>query len=858
MIVHDGLRKANISIYFRRRFKIQTIPEKRLIFLRKNHFFGNNMKNPKTKVIVTGAPLAGRCADDGSSAPVRTIEMKNLRHDSSGCLVPVGKYRAIEGLDGIWQPLGHIGQRLVAVSGTQVRAVSEEGDASMLNAEDTLPGEALNAVSCQDGTLIAMTPAGPARITIEDENIKVTRLYDPFPPIILSATDSSPVTADIAERSLSRSYTSGRLGTADSHDVIADITAAYLHIAAESSAAGLFVQPILARYKLRDREGHILYTSGPVLLCHSSGAQCCDTVSIYSDDRKTLKPYSIAAKSWRLSATFSAATPGLASEAATAEIWLTPQFHPCEPGGAGTVTVSRGTSADNPYLQARVPGLQNGLGSKWKDRASSLIMKAIARIDDIEERVAVITEPFGSTERTIDIAVSPDPDVASVSRRLSAALKAPVRRFTAEDVLLSTPHSFSASVAATDAATVAWGDITIRRFTGYAIRTIAAGNGTATPWRIYTKVRFSDGTSLARTDSGTSGVPDLFSPVLTYPSPDAVEVDMQITTGGTETTARFPLTPDESGRCAVYIAPAVKPFTPNNEVISDISFTNPPQDHLPDIIAIADASAPLTIISSGRPGGGEIRSMEAFRIASQSWEFGRSRFIAGTTKGLCSVGVSADRRSLSLRNIFNGEVSLRNSLVAAGTSVFALAGNPASLVEIPATGSARVYAGPGNYKTLAFNTRCNELTAFCTDGSARIFCLDENGASYTRSGESVIAAMDNYIVTDTGVFRIDMETASRMPVTISFFINPCASDYGRITMLEAFIASSDVNAMLKLEGCGVTDSYRWLILKADIRGEIRSPVIVHPLARPARNVIITFEGIVSSDFRFKTFRFHTL
>lgn len=856
MFVHSYYREANISIYFRTRFKVQIIPEKRLIFLRKNHLFGNKMKNLKTRIISTGASLAGRVADDGSDS-VRPLEIKNLRHDSSGCLVPVGQYQAIEGLDGSWLPLGRIGNRLVSSSETHVKAVPVDGDNSIGDAENALPGEALNAVSCQDGTLIVMTPAGPARITIEDENIKVTRLYDPFPPIILSATDSSPVTADIAERSLSRSYTSGRLGTADSRDVIADITAAYLHIAAESSAAGLFVQPVLARYKLRDREGHLLYTSGPVLLCHTSGAQCCDKVGIYSDDRKTLKSYSITAQSWKLSATFGAVTPGVAAEVATAEIWLTPQFHPCEPGGAGTVSVSRGATAGNPYLQVRVPGLQNGLGGNWKDRAAGLIRQAIARIDDIEERVAVITEPFVSTERTIDITVSPDPDVASVSRRLSAALKAPVRRFTIENVLLSSPHSFSASVAATDAAAVAWGNITIRRFTGYAAQTVMARKGTAA-WRIFTKVRFSDGTSLARTDSGSYGAPDLFSPVITYPSPDAVEIDLQITVGGTVTTARFPLTPDESGRCAVYIAPAVKPFTPKNEVISDISFTNPPQDHLPDIVAIADASDPLSIISSGRPGGGEIRSLEAFRIASQSWEFGRSRFVAGTTKGLCSVGVSANRRSLSLRNIFNGEVSLRNSLAAAGTSVFALAGNPASLVEIPATGSARVYSGPDNYKAVTFNTQRNELTVFRADGSARVFCLDENGGSYTRSGEPVLTATGNYIVTDTGVFRIDKETAARMPVTISFFIAPCASDYGRITLLEGFINSSNVNASLKLEGCGVSASNRWLMLKADIRGEIRSPVIVHPVARPVRSAVITFEGIVSSDFRFKTFRFHTL
>ena len=823
------------------------------IFVQKP-LFGNNMKKENVKVLHTGAPLVARQEKNGGRTAI-ALEIRNMRRGDNGCLTPVGKYEQVEKSDGSWMPLGHIGGRLIAASGTSVKAVAVDGSgAAPLSADTSLPGPALCAVPSSDDSLTVMTASGPARIVISGQSLQIIRLSPSFPTIILAATDSTPVTADVAARTLSRSYTSGRLGNADARSVTADITAAYMHISAESAAAGLFIQPVLARYKLRDRSGQLLYTSAPVLLCHTAGAQCCEGTEIYSDDRSTLKPYTLSAQSWKLSATVCDSQSLRASEVATAEIWISPQFHPCNPDCDSTISVGRATSAGSPFLHVRLPGSQNGLGSNWQGRADRILMSAIARMDDIEERVAVISQPFAEGERTIDITASPDPDAAAVARRLSAALKAPVRRRPAAGILLSPPHTFCAKTAASDASTVAWGNLSVQRFTGYPAQTFTARTGQDGAWRIYSKVRFFDGSSLARTDEGSGPVPRLLGPVLSYPSPDAAEIDMQITAGGQSVMARFPLTPDESGRYSVFIAPTVRPFAPVSESIPDIAFTQPPQDRMPDTIAVADAARPLSPDICGRPGGGEIRALEASRISSQSWEFGRCRFIAGTAEGLYAVGVGANRKSLSLRHIFDGAVASQAPLVAAGTSVFALAGSGPAVVEIPPSGNAVVFAGPDGYSALSFNVLRNELTAFRTDGLARVFCLDENGDSYTRTETGVLAVAAPYVITSSGIFRTDRETPARMPVRIKYHVDPQGYTFSRIRKLDASLCASSVSAAIALEGAGISDGKPWPILSAEIRGEIRSPLALHPLARPARTVILTFDGFASEDFKFKSFR----
>lgn len=817
------------------------------------------MERYNNRGLDSGAPLISR--RNPSTVPtVSATEVINLRRGEDGNLVPVGMFRPVSSLNASWMPLGQIGGYLVAASGTSLEVVCQDGQEAVLTA--SLPGKALCAAPCADGMLTVMTGAGPVKVSVTDRTLAVTDLSADFPPITLAATDSVPVTADVAGRSLSRSYASGRLGNADFNNVIGDITAAYLHIAAEGSAAGVFVQPVLARYKLRDRVGNLLYTSAPVLLCHSSGAQCCEPVPVYSDDRTTLNPYTLTAESWILSAMIGRNPSARGSEVATAEVWVTPQFHPYCQDDTGRINIGRASSASSPFLRVTLPGSQFGLGDNWKGAAARIIMKAIARIDELEERVAVINMPFASGARTVAVSVSPDPDAAVVSRRLRTALARPIARRVLSDVLLSAPHTFSAAVSASDASTVAWGNLAVRRFQGYQAQNFIGRTTSGSSWRVYAKIRFADGSSLSRTDSGSGTVPRLFGPVLSYPSPDAVEMDLQLTVDGTVTTVRFPLVADESGRMAVYVASPAKPFMPESETVPDIAVTNAPRDEYPDSVAIADAGNPWQPVLIARPGGGSVNALRPSRIASQSWEFGRCRFIAGTDGGIFSIGVGSGRKTLSLRNISVGRVISAQSMTVAGTSVFALAGADGDIIEIPASGNVRTFACAEGYTALAFNHVRDELLAFRSDGSARVFCLGESGDSYIRTEPAVRSVADTgqacYLVTDRNICRMEESPADGLiAVRISYAFLPSDLCHGRAAALRTFMTASSLNARLTVSGTGISLTHPWPMLTASIQGEVRGPLVFRPVARGARRFSVTLDGNATSDFKFKSFRIDT-
>lgn len=808
----------------------------------------------------SGSPLISR--RNPSTVPtVSATEIINLRRGDDGNLVPIGMFRPVPSLNASRTPLGQIGAYLVAASGTILEAVDQDGLQPVIAA--SLPGKALCASPCADGMLAVMTEAGPVKVSVTGLTLSVTDLSADFPPITLTATDSVPVTADVAGRTLSRSYSSGRLDKADFRNVTDDLAAAYTHIAAEGSAAGVFVQPVLARYKLRDRAGNLLYTSAPVLLCHSSGAQCCDPVAVYSDDRTTLKPYTLTAESWILSAVIGQTPSARGAEVATAEICVTPQFHPYCSDDTGRANVGRASSASSPFLRVTLPGAQAGLGANWKGAAARIIMKAIARIDELEERVAVINMPFASGARTVAVSVSPDPDAAGVSRRLRTALARPVARRVLSDVLLSAPHTFSASVSASDASTTAWGNLAVHRFRGYQAQNFIGRTTSGTSWRVYAKIRFADGSSLSRTDSGSGPVPSLFSPVLSYPSADAVEMDLQLTADGTVTTARFPLVADESGRMAVYVASPVKPFMPESEPVPEIAETDSPVDVYPDAVAIADAGNPSRAVLVARPGGGPVRALRAGRIASQSWEFGRCRFIAGAEGGIISIGVGSGRKTLSLRNLSGGSVPSAQAMTAAGASVFALTGADGDIIEIPASGAVRPFASAEGYTALAFNHVRDELLAFRPDGSARVFCLDEGGDSYIRTEPAVRSVADTgqccYLVTDQNVCRMEESPFDGpLPVRISYAFVPSGLCHDRATAFGAYLTASSLDGCLTISGTGISRNGTWPMLTASIHGEVRGPLVFRPIARSARRLSSTLDGMTTCDFKFKSFTFNTL
>ena len=353
------------------------------------------MRTNKEKTLSTGASPVARSAEHVYQA-VRTVNMVNLRPGDDCSLRPVGMPKTFASL-GEGVPLGVMDGCLLAARGTAVAAAPlDGGSATAPVISGRLPSAPLCTLDCGDDGILVMTDEGPVSIGAAGSRSAVRPIGFDFPPLTLTPSAWGKVTATVAARTLSQAYnTSTTLVARDVAAVTGDLAAAYLRMCADASAVGGMLQPVIARYKLRGSRGNILFTSAPILLGHSSGAQLADYVGLKSDDRMTLKAYSLEAGLWSLSIRFpDASAYADAARVASAEIWFTPMFHPYHPDMQGTVVIARASAADDDFLRVTLPGMNCGLGEGRPGNVERLLMKALAHIDEIEERVAVIAAPF--------------------------------------------------------------------------------------------------------------------------------------------------------------------------------------------------------------------------------------------------------------------------------------------------------------------------------------------------------------------------------------------------------------------------------------------------------------------------------
>ena len=115
----------------------------------------------------------------------------------------------------------------------------------------------------------------------------------------------------------------------------------------------MLLQPALARYRLLDASGNVLFESAPVLVSHSGGAQCCDSVALGSSDRTTVDAYNLKAGTYHVEL----ALPSMAdSGVAQAEILMTPLFHPYDPAGEGMAQLGRADSSSSVFCASGPAG----------------------------------------------------------------------------------------------------------------------------------------------------------------------------------------------------------------------------------------------------------------------------------------------------------------------------------------------------------------------------------------------------------------------------------------------------------------------------------------------------------------------
>lgn len=744
-----------------------------------------------------------------------------------------------------------LGRKLVVAAGKVLAAVDDSVPSAMPSAGlSALPGEPLCALAVAAGESIVMTDGGPARVTDEGGMpVAKTCGYD-YPPVTLRAVQVSLASSTVAARVLSATYgAEHRLTAADRSALVGDLEAAYVDAVSKASAQGCMVQPALARYRLLGRRGEVLFESPAVLLALPEGSQCAGTVDVRCDEGRNTSAYDVQLKAWRIEASIPAAA---APEVAALEVLVSPQFHPYRSGLRGTAVAVRDSGGYR--VRVGLPGANAGLGA---DRGGSVstVMKAIARMEAIEACAGRINSPFGGSERTEVIVHSPEGDAAEAMRGLAKALRAKVNRVDFADALLSAPHRFRASSVASDGVLVAWGAPRVMRYGGYPLPVFAASVGEGA-WHATVTVRFDGRRGVSEYIEGNGASPASLNAVLSYPAPDARSMTVLLSAGGVMKRFDCELTPDESGRRAVYVAPDMQPVRLKTVSAAAIIDVENADEAFSDIIATAPADNPLAIAGAVRHGAGAVHALAAVGGSEQAWERGSSRFFAGCEGGVVSFAVA--RSGACTARVVDGRgVWRREDFAVTAGGVCALVGERPRRVPVvlSARGAVRELASGADYSMLVYDSRLGELWAVKTQGGADVFTA---AGMYSRScpaySEAAEVSGEYYCVHEGGIDRVGLPAESgRVLVEYDDAFSPVGRGAFGLHSLSADIESTGAGGTLAVSAADGSGVAVRPFVERTFAGPVRSPMEIRVAGAPARSVSVRLVAMAEAATVLRSF-----
>lgn len=265
-----------------------------------------------------------------------------------------------------------------------------------------LPSEAVSAVSTGD-TLLVMTAEGPFRLDYNAKSgtWKVLGLLPSFPVINLRAVTSPQFTATVPSRTLTGGYTrcEGTLSDDDTAAVTADMLSLYSQVAEKALFAGHYMQPVIARYKLFDRDGATLYESAPVMITPEGGFQGTAAVEsqltavdgIFS----TVASRSLTVAGFRIGFDLPEIPASPWNEVvASLKVYVSPQLHPVDYSTEASCRLEENTASAG-ILRAYIPGMADAMTADTA-RRRSLVERMTADFYAHATVVADIPYPFVS------------------------------------------------------------------------------------------------------------------------------------------------------------------------------------------------------------------------------------------------------------------------------------------------------------------------------------------------------------------------------------------------------------------------------------------------------------------------------
>ncbi len=798
------------------------------------------------------------------------IMCRNMRQstDASG-LVPVGMPKEIA--EGNGKPFFMFrdsnGKRTIFMkSGNAVSCISLDAESPAAKELAILPSDPYCATASGE-TVIIMTAEGGFKIVHDEDSDSwsVAGLMPSLPAISIIASRTATFSSTIPSRVLSGGYTrcQGGLTAADTSAITGDLLNAYNDISTKARNAGYYVQPVMAEYRLYDKDGGLLYKSAPVLVSAPSGFQCTEaiatTINASSGIFSNADAYTLTATGFKLGIVSPEFTESPWDEIVTAvEITVTPQLHPVDFQSKASNRLES-SSATQGVLRMYMPGTANGMVASTAQR-EEIIVATAERMEMLASPIMLYTKPFaggistnaGEIIETDCITMfTPDEEIKQLRQLLSAKMT------NSEKLLQETniPHSFTARTATTTGDIIMWGDITPRLFDGYAAGTFAASTGSGR-WRACVKtVSGSRGETVVWHGEGESNAPLTFSPLLSYPHPDATEMTIKVSyADGRILSGRFPLKPSPNRRMAYYLNPGATPITLDTqlEVYVIPAEERKPERH-PGTIMCSRTISPTECNSVLTVSQGGITAITPAVRSSSTWDFARTHLYAFTTTGIYAVSVSGTRKAISANIIDPRRVTGAEAVTCSNDSIYAIADGQA--IRVHGSRSETIGNQTG-FKSIGWNGVFNELWFITHEDKTVVYQTDYNGyylrempeaiSLYSSDGE-LFASTGNKILdlseeTDDGIQEIEWESRLAIDGTVAP-LHRSSNGIPRITSLSWRVFS--VNADLKLSlrgdgGAGEANSYPMLILGA--KGCINSPISARVIASARPYITLAVSG----------------
>lgn len=693
--------------------------------------------------------------------------------------------------------------------------------------------------------VLVMTDGGPIKVWRDPSTDEWRRsAAGDWPELRLFADDAGIASATVDALTLAQTVgRSGVLGSKDLGTLTKRVTEAYTRMVTESASAGRFMQPVLARYKLRDAGGRLLVEGPPVIVGPESGFQCMGGVTVpwYADSEGKVTSTgegTLKGESFRLGVELCGKS---LSEGMYAEIYVSPMLHPVELTGASEYRFT-GLGMTQGSLLLTVPGTTDALSG----RAAAITARYAsvpAMMDIVERKVATLREgDFGGTA------------VVTVGNAGFSSLKSELRALATQQgdagsenramvARLAAPNRFSAQSVCCSGDSVVWGGLTRIPFGGYSPLTLGAGS--RVELRGFSQritLTDSSGRIMRRATTLNACTGSLhLSPLVTFPDASATRLEIRArTASGDIYEADIELVASLNGAFAYYLDPKMKSI----ELQKADSGSFEPfegdecRERLTGAVAVGARENPLMVKSAGICSESSVVQVLPSWGANANWDYGLGRFYLITPDGI--LGMAVDKSWRIKASLIEPRGSyLTRGAVLTPYGVMALAGE--DLIRLSGTRAS----------TVAYGVRglcvgyCSGRSELWIKGSDGVTIHDlSTGSFYTRAGlpvDAMVDSGDTLLIKSSNALLSAIREDKNGSVEIGW-TREAGEPWARLMTYVTDMDASEADVEVSVSGGGEN----WHTHR--VKGVISAPIGAKVLCGARMNHYLDIRGHVSGDF----------